>query len=307
MPKYRVTLSNGRTFDVEASAPPSEADILAHLDTQTPESGEPSEKPRTWMDTAKDVGIGLVKGLGSSVAGAIETAANAGVIPGVVPSAFNEAMRSPAFTRAEEITTATNTPQMIGKGLEMAGELAVPTGQAVNAIPRASRAAGKFQEVMGAARHIPIDVEAPGQVGLRIMQLAERGGGSLPRPVSQFLQWVTNPQKEPMTYEVARDFASGISRLSANEMGRLAPNVAREVASLRVELNKAVGQAANKAGKGREYAEAMTEYAKAMRLRNAIDEAVQGAKRAAIPAALGAAAGSYWLTKKITSMLPGGE
>ena len=158
---------------------------------------------------------------------------------------------------------------------------------------------------MAAARTVPVNVEAPGQIGLRIMDVAERGGGTLPQPVRQFVNWATNPGKEPMTYEIARDFASGISRLSANEMGRLSPAVAREVAGLRVALNKSVAEAAGKAGKGAEYSKAMTEYAKAMHMRKLIDEAVTGAKRA-IPVA-GAGAGAYWLTQKIASLLPGGD
>lgn len=266
------------------------------------------------LQTAKDVGIGIAKGAGATVAGLGELAANAGMLPGVRPSAFNADMRNPAFQRAEQATTATNTPQMIGKGLETVAELALPAGAgaraAMEAIPSAARAGGKFQSVMGAARAIPIDVEAPGQIGLRIMDVAERGGGSLPQPVRQFVNWATSPSKEPMTYEIARDFASGISRLSANEMGRLSPAVAREVAGLRVALNKAVGDAAGKVGKGRDYAQAMTEYAKAKRVQNAIDDVLQGAK-SALPKAIGGgaagagAAGGWWLTKHLSSLLGG--
>ncbi len=267
------------------------------------------------MDTAKDVGIGFAKGAGSTVAGLGEMAANAGMLPGVQPSAFNQAMRPPAFTKAEEATTAQNTPQMVGKGLETVAELALPAGAgaraAVDAIPSAARAGQRFQSVMGAAKAIPIDVEAPGQIGLRIMDVAERGGGALPQPVRQFVNWATNPSKEPMTYEIARDFASGISRLSANEMGRLSPAVAREVAGLRVALNRSVADAAAKVGKGQEYAKAMTEYAKSKRLQNAIEDVLTGAK-SALPKAIGGgaagagAAGGWWLTKHITSLL-GGE
>lgn len=254
------------------------------------------EKIRNAASILGDVAVGVGKGAAGTVAGIGEMAVNAGMIPGVRPSAFDESARHPLFTRTEELTRATNTPQMVGKGLETVAELALPVTKAAQAVPRAARAGQKFREVMGAAKNIAINAEAPGEVGLRIMQLAERGG-TMPRPVSQFLQWVTSPAKEPMTYEVARDFASNISRLSANEMQRLTPVMAREVAELRVVLNKAVGDAANKAGKGREYAEAMTEYAKAMKLRDTIDEVLTGAKRAAPYA--GAAGAATWLTNKV--------
>jgi hypothetical protein len=267
-----------------------------------PASAPPAAEPdRGILSTAAEVAKGIGKGAVSSVAGLVEGAANAGMLPGVRPSLFDQSMRAPAFTRAEEATTATNTPQAIGKGLETVAEMALPVGAAANAIPRAARAGQKFQQVMAAAKDVPVNTDLPGQVGLRIMQLAERGGGAMPRPVSQFLGWITNPAKEPMTYEVARDFASGISRLSANEMGRLAPSVAREVAELRVTLNKAVAEAASKAGKGREYADAMTEYAKAMRLRGMIDDVMTGAKRAAPYA--GAAGAATWLTSKMLRLM----
>lgn len=291
----------------------SDDDIRATLkafDAQPPTAAP----ARTWGDTALDVGKGVVKGAASTVAGIGEMAANAGMVPGVRPSAFNADMRNPAFQRADQMTTATNTPQMVGKGIEMVAEMALPAGAgakaAVDAIPSAARAGQRFQSVMGAAKAIPIDVEAPGQIGLRIMDVAERGGGALPQPVRQFINWATNPNKEPMTYEVARDFASGISRLSANEMGRLSPAVAREVARLRVALNKSVAEAAGKVGKGQEYAQAMTEYAKSKRLQGAIDDVLQGAQ-GALPKALGGgaagagAAAGWWLTKHISSLLGG--
>lgn len=257
---------------------------------------------RSMLGTAAEVGKGFLKGAASSVAGLGEMAANAGMLPGVRPSAFNETMRNPAFTRAEEATTATNTPQMVGKGLEMAAELAMPTGAAVNAVPRASRAAGKFQDVMSAARAVPVDITGPGNVALRVQELAD-AGATMPMAVRKFLLRVTNPDKAPMEYKEARDFASNISRLSANEKMSLTPVVAREVAEMRATLNKSIADAAAKAGKGREYAEAMTEYAKAMRLRNAVDEVVKGTRKA-LPVA-GVAGAGYWLTHKISKLLGG--
>lgn len=273
-----------------------------------------TDPQRSWLDTAKDVAIGAGKGAASTAANIGEMAVNAGMIPGATPALFNPVLRSPLFTKTDEATTATNTPQRIGKGLEAVAEMALPVGAgakaAVEAIPSTARAGAAFKDVMGAAKAIPINPEAPGQIALRIQQLADRGGGSMPRPVSQFLQRVTNPDKAPMAYEEARDFASGISRLSANEFQRMGPAVAREVAGLRVTLNKAVAEAASKAGKGAEYAQAMNEYAKAMKLKTAVDDVVGAAKKA-VPyglatGAVGAAgAGAYWLTKHISDLLGG--
>lgn len=291
----------------KASAAPS-GDWFALQDpNRKPASAEDFTEPtpRSALGTAADVGLGFLKGAGSTIASIGEMAANAGVIPGMTRGAlFDPAMRHPAFTVAEDATTATNTPQRVGKGLETAAEILLPTGAAVkaavNAIPSSARAASKFQGVMHAAKDIPLDVEAAGQVALRIAQLAERGGGSLPRPVSQFLQRITHPDKAPLAYEEARDFASGISKLSANESMRLTPALKREINELRATLNRSVGEAANKAGKGQDYIDAMTEYAKAMKLRGLIDETkdefIRGARQA-LPIAGAVGLGNYLVNK----------
>lgn len=253
------------------------------------------------MGTAFELAKGFGKGAVSTIAHLGEMAGNAGMIPGARPNAFGAPeMRNPTFTRAEEATTATNTPQLIGKGLETLGELALPATRAIEAVPSVAKAGAKFQSVMGAARNMAVDITEPGNVALRIQQLADRGG-SMPMAVRKFLGRITDPEKGPMTYEEARDFASNISRLSVNEFGRLTPVVAREVADMRVALNKAVAQTANRAGKGKEYADAMNEYAKAMKLKSAVNEAISGAKKAA--PYMGGAGAAYWLTKKISSML----
>jgi hypothetical protein len=188
----------------------------------------------------------------------------------------------------------------VGAVLPMAAEVVAgggpPVRAAINAIPRTARAAEKFKSVMAAAKNVPVDVAETGDVSLRIMQLAERGG-SMPLAVRKLLNRVTDPDKAPMVYEEARDFASNISRLSADEFGRLTPAVAREVANLRVALNKANAQAAKQVGKMEEYASAMNEYARAMRLRKAVEAAVEGAKKGA-PVATAAGVG-YWLTQKV--------
>jgi hypothetical protein len=255
-------------------------------------------------------GMGVLKGAGSTAAHIGEMAADAGMLPGVRPNANilgPSELRNPAFTFADEANTAQNTPELVGKGLETAAEILIPSGAgtkaAVEAIPSAARAGAKFQSVMRAAKDIPIDVNAPGEVALRISQLAERGG-SMPMAVNKFLRRITDPEKAAMNYDEARDFASNISRLSANEFQRLTPVIQREVSGLRVALNKSVADAAAAAGKGKEYAEAMTEYAKAKKLQDVVDTFIEGAKKAA-PWATGTGA-AVWLSNHIKSLLPGG-
>lgn len=140
---------------------------------------------------------------------------------------------------------------------------------------------------MAAAKNVPVDVEAPGQVALRIQQLAERGG-SMPKAVRDFLKRVTDPEKPAMVYEELRDFASNISRLSANEFGRLTPAVAREVHALRLAINKSAEGAAAQAGKGGEYLSAMNEYRNAARGRELWDATKKNVLRYAVPGGIGA-------------------
>jgi hypothetical protein len=187
----------------------------------------------------------------------------------------------------------------VGEVLPDVALMAAPVGgaakAAANAVPRAARAGQKFQEVMGAAKHIPIETKEVGDAALRINQLAERGG-SMPMSVRKLLNRLTDPNKAAMTYEESRDFASNISRLSADEMKRLQPVVRREVAHLSAAINKANAEAAKKAGKAAEYKSAMREYRQAMQLRDALDTVIRKAKQAALPAAgLGGAA--YWFGK----------
>ena len=254
--------------------------------------------------TATDVGIGALKGLGSTVAGLGELAVNAGLIPGVTPSAFNPAMRHPVFRRADEATTPTTTAQHAGKLGEQIAEVAVPVGLAANAIPRAGRAATKFQQVMSAAKDVPVNATVPGEAALRIAQLGERGG-TTPRAVTQFLRRVTDPAKAPMVYGEARDFASNISRLSADEFKRLTPVIQREMGTLRTSLNTAVGDAADQVGMKAPYESAMKEYASAAKLKSYRDVLMDALKRGALPAA-GVAGAGYWLGSKARGLF-GGE
>lgn len=283
----------------------TDVEISAALNAVPASNAAAVPKARTWTDTAKDVAIGVAKG-------AAHTALDAGkvvqLIPGVkkaVDTLYGTPGISDAsFKQAREGTAYANTPQMVGGALETAAELAVPVSAAADALPSAARAGRKFQSVMKAAGKEEVRVSETANAALRIQQLAERGG-SMPKVVRNFLGRVTDPSKGALTYEEARDFASNISRLSADEFGRLTPVVHREVGTMRMELNKAIGQAAAKAGKMKEYESAMREYAKAAKLRNAIDAFKAGAKRALPYAIGGGAAGlGFEAVKKLQELIP---
>ena len=134
-------------------------------------------------------------------------------------------------------------------------------------IPSAERAGKSFEEVMGAAKSIPIDVAGPGNTALKIQKLAE-SGGTMPKIIRDFLRRATDPNKPPITYEEARDFYSNASRLSADELNRLTPVMKRAVGIFTRELNSSIEGAADEAGKLSQYKGAMGEYARAKRLEN---------------------------------------
>jgi hypothetical protein len=194
----------------------------------------------------------------------------------------------------------------VGGALPALAEMAIPVSAGASAakavIPSAARAGEKFQDVMGAAKNVVVDVQEIGDVSLRINQLAERGG-SMPMAVRKILNRMTDPNKAPMAYEESRDFASNISRLSKNDYGRMTPIVAREVAKLSAALNQANAKAAQAAGKGAEYKAAMREYARAMRIQEAISATLTGVKKA-VPW-MGAAGAATWLTGKIANAIQG--
>lgn len=282
-----------------------------------PNFGQPVEvKKRTWSDE-----LGLNEPTDSMLTGFLRGSGGAAVdmAQGAVANIANrfarggdpttrEVLGMVPLEQQEDVMQAPETfAASVGGVLPTVAEMAIPVGGATKAayqaFPRVARASAKFQEVMGAAKNIPIETKAVGDAALRIQEMAERGG-SMPMAVRKILNRMTDPAKAPMTYEEARDFASNISRLSANEYGRLTPAVAREVSQLRVALNEANAQAAKAAGKMDEYKSAMREYAQAMRIRDAVDTAIKGAKKA-LPAAT-VLGGSYWLTRELKGLL-GGE
>lgn len=311
----RLVKINGVTHSFPDDA--TDAEISSALGAIPEDNAKDAPKAKTWSES-----LGLNKPTDSMAVGMMRGSGGAAVdmAQGAAANVVNRANRGgdPALRRilgavpveqAQDKMQAPNTvAAKVGNVLPYVAEMAMPAGKAgsvlVDAIPSATRAGAKFQDVMAAAKHVPVAIEETGNVALRIMQLAERGG-SMPMAVRKLLNRVTDPEKAPMVYEEARDFASNISRLSANEFGRLTPAVAREVANLRVTLNQAVAQAAKQAGKADEYAAAMKEYAQAMRLKEAVNTALQAAKKS-IPVASAAGAG-YWLTRQVRNALGGGE
>jgi hypothetical protein len=196
--------------------------------------------------------------------------------------------------RAGESQAQGKTPEAIGQGLaglaQYAGVRSVePAARAIESVPESipslERAGGNFQDVMGAAKNkpVPITNELSGALS-RYQELVDRGG-SRSIAVSKLLNRITNPDAGPMTYGEARDFASNISRLSADEFMRLTPQMKQQVGAIRVALNNAVGQTAESVGKGAQYQSAMKEYAKAAQINQLKQQATDVVVRKVLPAA----------------------
>jgi hypothetical protein len=179
----------------------------------------------------------------------------------------------------QALTKPANAAQEIGATMETAAEL-IPAGigavRAARAVPGVvarvagiskTRAATNLASAADAAKNVVINAEAPGQHALRIMQLGETGN-YVPAVVRKFAQRVTDPNKAALTFEEARDYASTISKLSANEFGKLAPVVQREVGAMRQALQTALTEAAGTVGKADEFSKGMREYARAAKARS---------------------------------------
>lgn len=119
----------------------------------------------------------------------------------------------------------------------------------------------KFQQVLQNAGNIPIDVTDAGNIALRTRELAA-SGGSMPKVVRDFLNRITQPNSQPMTYAEARDFYSNATRLSSDEFNRLTPVMKKQVAEFTDALGKANARAAAAGGEGETYASGMRGYAK---------------------------------------------
>jgi len=135
--KYRVALSDGRTFDVETEGgPPDEASIMAQLSASNKPADEPSFMPKTAREfgsrlanAAVDVPIGMAKNLGRAVQ----------MIPGV--TAATDALYGLPKGASEQAMQPTNATQTAGGYV---GDLALmaATAGAEAGGPILSKAAG---------------------------------------------------------------------------------------------------------------------------------------------------------------------
>jgi hypothetical protein len=305
MARYKVKAPDGHIVELEGPDGASDADVMAQAQRlYTPPSPQAQSNPsnvaadRGFFGTLKDAADNAYEGaksmfsqpfsktvsdtgksfygtqkrqydLGKAYMGApgignkIEGAGHfmAGALPFVGPMA---AEAGEAFGEGRMGEGAAKTAMLLGP---FAIKAAVP--RIVNAIPSATRAGKGFEAVMQGAGHAPIDTSKITPIVSRGLELGDRGA-SVPKVVSDF---ANHPQ--PVTYQAGRDFASNAGRLSATEAQAANPAMARQVALLAKALDEANEGAAQSAGLGNEYRLAMTEYRRAMQMRNAGKTAVK--------------------------------
>lgn len=183
--------------------------------------------------------------------------------------------------------------KLAGAARSAVGEV---TGQAA-----LDRAKGAFQGVMSAANNNAVPVTNDLSQSLSRYQDLVNAGGSRSLSVSKLLNRVTAPNASPLTYSEARDFASNISRLSADEAQRLTPVMRRQVGEIRSALNDAITQTAQGAGQGDQYTGAMQDYSKGMGRQETISDLGDLLKKGAVTTVGGGLAG-YGASKFIDAI-----
>lgn len=155
------------------------------------------------------------------------------------------------------------------------------------------QAAGKFADVMAAARNEPVNVTSNLSQALdRYGQLVDAGGGRS-TAVSKLLNRITSPDAPPLTYREARDFYSNLTRLSADEFGRLTPVMQAQVTKVTQALGESIGQTANSVGKGDQLAEAMKQYKYGAQGEKLADKAIKYGVGAAAGGGIAGAVAKY--------------
>ncbi len=152
-------------------------------------------------------------------------------------------------------------------------------------LPRIGAAEAKFEQVMGAAKDIPLELGKADDVALRALELAGKGkmpgrGSQLPKVLNDYIK--TRELGQPMTYEVGRDFGSASSALSSKEARATTKVMKHQVNEFAAAMKDANRGAAEKVGLGKVYDEAMTEYRKAKNLEEAGKALIKWGRRVAL-------------------------
>jgi hypothetical protein len=236
-------------------------------------------------------------GIGKSVLGTI---GDTGALVNKLPVVGNAIAPKSEVDYYQQHAKANNPDEEAGKVFGDIAQMAIPTGEAAEALPSAKRAGQVFESIAKDAANAPVNLSRSGPILEELKGLGSTGS-NLPKAVRQLINTTKPPvlskvdaarvllggEVSPLTdlqkaqkvlgydvdaspgqllYPKARQFASRISNSSIAERLTSDPNLKRVLGSLREGFNADVGDAANAAGRGQDYEQAMREYANAKKL-----------------------------------------
>lgn len=231
------------------------------------------------------------------------TAGEMGGVPGtamqaptVAQSVFNtepnaaSGMNSPEVALLSAAVPGAAATEGMGIGAAAAESPAMQAIRAVrNKFPNLTSAGSKFDQVMAAAKDVPIDTAPANEVLARAQELRQRGS-SFPKVMNDFAkaQKAGAASAEPfsnlMTYKEGRDFASSAGALSTREATAMNATMQRQVGEFAQALKTANREAAVKVGMGDLYDSAMKEYRQAKTIQGAGEVLKKHAWQAALTA-----------------------
>lgn len=165
-----------------------------------------------------------------------------------------------SLKKADEQADSGNIKGAVGTGLGTIANVATlgaGAGAAADAIPSMARAGEIFESLNKDLAQHPVPLNATLKPLQRITEIGERGG-TLPAAVNKLLQRSQSPIE--MTFPEARDYQSSLSDLSATDKMAMGGRVSGGLKQLSKALYTDLQDAADKAGRGDDYSQAMKEY-----------------------------------------------
>jgi len=178
-----------------------------------------------------------------------------------------------SLKKADEQAASGNYKGAAGTGLGAVTNIATlgaGGGLMKDALPNAGRAGDLFESLNKDLANTPVPLKATLKPLQRITEIGERGS-SLPTAVSKLLQ--RSQGIADMTFPEARDFQSSLSDLSATDKMAMGGRVSGGLKQLSKALYSDLQDAAESAGRGEDYAQAMKEYRQASGLKDTVKTA----------------------------------
>jgi len=242
-----------------------------------------TEVPRIMGRQAIEGAKGAVKGLAKSAYDVGSMALNP---LGMNPIANYVDSKTGISDKVNRITSPSNTAQRVGSYIPDAAMLLAPGGVAEQAgkfIPNAERAGANLEKVFKAVGNAPVNIDSAAPAAIRAAEL-KASRFTTPPVMTRVLQRLS-PGAEPVGFREASDLATNAGKLSAAEKISIKGPMQGQVNALAKALRESNQAAADAAGVGDVYKDAITEYRRAKQLEGAKDTAIKIAKHAALPIA----------------------